>query len=73
MIARSITEAAAELYTAAIDKQYNILTWGTGGRALTLSGHLTGEVIIMTTYEKLQILLGVAMLIVAILNMKNKK
>ena len=50
-----------------------MLTWGTGGRALTQSETLRRVVIIMSTYEEFQIILSIALLIVAILNLKNKK
>ena len=50
-----------------------MLTWGAGGRALTRSEDLSEEVIIMSTYEEFMVVLTVALLIVAILNLKNKK
>ena len=50
-----------------------MLTWGAGGRALTRTENLSGEVIIMSTYEELQIILTIGLLIIAILNLKNKK
>ena len=52
---------------------FNILTRGTGGRALTQSETLRKGVIIMSTYEELSLIISIALLIVAILNMKNKK
>lgn len=51
----------------------NILTQGAGGRALTPSETLRKVVIIMSTYEEFQIILGIAMLIIAILNYTHKK
>ncbi len=51
----------------------NILTWIAGGRALTHSDILRKVVIIMSTYEEFMILLTFASLVVAILNLKNKK
>ena len=50
-----------------------MLTRGTGGRALTQSETLRKRVIIMSTYEELSLIISIALLIVAILNMKNKK
>lgn len=50
-----------------------MFTQGAGGRALTQSEYLSGEVIIMSTYEELMVILTVGLLIVAILNLKNKK
>ena len=50
-----------------------MLTRGAGGRALTRTENLSGEVIIMSTYEELSLIVSIALLIVAILNMKNKK
>lgn len=50
-----------------------MLTKGAGGRALTRSENLSEEVIIMSTYEEFMVVLTVALLIVAILNLKNKK
>lgn len=50
-----------------------MLTWGAGGRVLTRSENLSEEVIIMSTYEEFMVVLTVALLIVAILNLKNKK
>ncbi len=50
-----------------------MFTQGAGGRALTRSEYLTVEVIIMSTYEEMQITLTIALLIVAILSLKNKK
>ena len=50
-----------------------MLTQGTGGRALTQSETLRRVVIIMSTYEELSLIVSIALLIVAILNLKNKK
>ena len=50
-----------------------MLNWWAGGRALTRTENLSGEVIIMSTYEELSLIVSIALLIVAILNMKNKK
>lgn len=50
-----------------------MLTQGAGGRALTQSEHLSEEVIIMSTYEELSLIVSISLLIVAILNLKNKK
>lgn len=50
-----------------------MLTWGTGGRALTQSETLRRVVIIMSTYEELSLIVSVALLIVAILNYTHKK
>ena len=50
-----------------------MLTWGTGGRALTQSETLRRVVIIMSTYEELSLIISVALLIVAILNYTHKK
>lgn len=50
-----------------------MLTWGVGGRALTRSEYLSEGVIIMNTYEELSLIVSVALLIVTILNLKNKK
>ena len=44
-----------------------------GGRALTPSETLRRVVIIMSTYEEFMIILTTGLLIVAILNLKNKK
>ena len=51
----------------------NIFTWVAGGRALTQSEVLTEGVIIMSTYEEFMILLTFMLVIVGILNLKNKK
>jgi len=51
----------------------NIFTRIAGGRALTRSEILRKVVIIMSTYEEFMILLTFASLVVAILNLKNKK
>lgn len=45
-----------------------MLTRAAGGRALTRTEHLSGEVIIMSTYEELMVILAIAGLIIAILN-----
>lgn len=50
-----------------------MLNQAAGGRALTRTEYLSGEVIIMSTYEELQIILTIGLLIIAILNLKNKK
>ena len=50
-----------------------MLTRGAGGRALTQAEHLSGEVIIMSTYEELSLIVSIALLIVAVLNLINKK
>ncbi len=50
-----------------------MLTRVAGGRALTHSETLRKVVIIMSTYEELSLIVSVALLIVAILNLKNKK
>ena len=50
-----------------------MLNWVAGGRALTRSENLSEEVIIMSTYEEMQIILTIALLIAAILNLKKKK
>ncbi len=50
-----------------------MLAWGAGGRALTRSEDLSEGVIIMSTYEELSLIVSVALLIVTILNLKNKK
>ena len=50
-----------------------MLTRGAGGRALTQSETLRKVVIIMSTYEEFMVILTVGLLIVAILNLKNKK
>ena len=52
---------------------YNILTRAAGGRALTRSETLRKVVIIMSTYEELQLIVSVAVLIVAILTYVHKK
>ena len=51
----------------------NILTQGAGGRALTPSETLRKVVIIMSTYEELNLIVSVALLIVTILNFTHKK
>lgn len=50
-----------------------MLNRGAGGRALTRTENLPEGVIIMSTYEELNLIASVALLIVAILNLKNKK
>ena len=52
---------------------FNILTRGTGGRALTQSETLRRVVIIMSTYEELSLIVNAALLIIAILNYTHKK
>ena len=51
----------------------NILTQGAVGRALTPSETLLKVVIIMSTYEELNLIVSVALLIVTILNFTHKK
>ena len=51
----------------------NMLTKGAGGHVLTQSETLRKVVIIMSTYEEFMVILTVGLLIVAILNLKNKK
>ena len=53
--------------------QNNIFTQATGRAASTRSGGLTEGVVIMSTYEELQLITSVAMLIVAILTYTHKK
>lgn len=50
-----------------------MFTWGAGGHALTRSEYLPEGVIIMSTYEELSLIVSIALLIVTILNLKNKK
>ena len=50
-----------------------MLTQGTGGRALTQSETLRKAVIIMSTYEELQLIVSIGILIVAILTYTHKK
>lgn len=50
-----------------------MLNRGAGGRALTQSETQRKVVGIMTTYEEFMVLLTMGLLIVAILNLKNKK
>ncbi len=50
-----------------------MFTQGAGGRALTWSKYLSVEVIIVSTYEELSLIVSIALLIVTILNLKNKK
>lgn len=50
-----------------------MFTWAAGGRAPTRSETLRKVVVLMTTYEEFMVILTVALLIVAILNLKNKK
>ena len=50
-----------------------MLTQGAGGRALTQSETLRRVVIIMSTYEELSLIVSVALLIIAILNLTHKK
>lgn len=56
-----------------LDIDNNIFTWVAGGRALTQSETQRKVVGIMTTYEEFMVLLTMGLLIVAILNLKNKK
>ena len=51
----------------------NILTRAAGGRAPARSEILRKGVVIMSTYEELQLITSVAMLIVAILTYTHKK
>lgn len=60
-------------YVAKFFLQYNIFNRIAGGRAITHSESCGKVVIIMSTYEELSLIVSVALLIVAILNMKNKK
>ncbi len=50
-----------------------MLNRGAGGRVLTWFEYLSEGVIIMSTYEEFMIIIAIAGLIVAILNLKNKK
>lgn len=50
-----------------------MLTREAGGRVLTHSETLRKAVIIMSTYEELNLIVSVALLIVAILNLTHKK
>ena len=50
-----------------------MLNRGAGGRVLTRSEYLSEEVIIMSTYEELSLIVSIALLITTILNLKNKK
>lgn len=50
-----------------------MFTWAAWGRAPTRSETLRKVVVLMTTYEEFMVILTVALLIVAILNLKNKK
>ncbi len=54
-------------------RKYNMFNRAAGGRALTRSESCGKGVIIMSTYEEFMIALTTALLIVAILNLKNKK
>ena len=49
----------------------NILNRGAGGRAAPVPS--LSEVVLMSTYEELQLIVSVAMLIIAILNYTHKK
>lgn len=49
----------------------NILNRGSGGRAAPVPS--LSEVVLMSTYEELQLIVSVAMLIIAILNYTHKK
>ena len=51
----------------------NILTRVAGGRAPTCSEPYGKGVVLMSTYEEFMIILTVGLLIVAILDIKNKK
>lgn len=52
---------------------YYYVYLGSRGRAPTRSETLRKVVVLMTTYEEFMVILTVALLIVAILNLKNKK
>ncbi len=52
--------------------QYNMLNLGAGGRALTWTEYLSGKVIIMSTYEKLSLIVSIALLVAVILNLKKR-
>ena len=56
---------------AELSWQYNILTREAGGRAAPVPS--LSEVVLMSTYEELQLIVSVAMLIVAILSYAHKK
>ena len=53
--------------------KFNIFSRAVGGRALTHSETLRKAVIIMSTYEDLNLIISIALLIVAILNLTHKK
>jgi hypothetical protein len=55
----------------AFTTKHNELTWGTGGRAAPASS--LSEVVPMSTYEELSLIVSVALLIVAILTYTHKK
>lgn len=61
---------AAQIW-APIPWQYNMLTRGAGGRAAPVPS--LSEVVPMSTYEELSLIVSVALLIVAILNLTHKK
>ena len=48
----------------------SVFNWGSGGRAAPVPS--LSEVVLMSTYEELSLIVSVALLIVAILNLKNK-
>ena len=52
-------------------KLYTIFTRGAGGRAASVPS--LSEVVLMSTYEELQLIISVALLIVAILTYTHKK
>ena len=57
---------------ALFDKEYNIFTQVVGGRAPS-DPSMTERMMLMSTYEEFMVILTTVSLIVAILNMKNKK
>ena len=63
-------EMSRSVYAAAL---LNILTQAVGGRAPIRSEPLGKDGDFMDTYEEFMIILTVALLIVSILDMKNKK
>ena len=54
-----------------IISSYNIFNRETGGRAAPVPS--LSEVVLMSTYEELQLIVSVAMLIIAILSYTHKK
>ena len=55
-----------------LNGQYNIFTQVVGGRVPS-DPSMTERMMLMSTYEEFMVILTTASLIVAILNMKNKK